>query len=121
MTDREKLIYLIGQVQDEGADYSGTFMETESPASVENYELADHLIANGVTFAVDNNVGHKWISVADEFPKQHKTVIAWTKFKEMGEAEYDGERFVWMDDDGCYDTAFATHWIPMPEPPKENE
>ena len=50
MTDRERLIYLIGKVQDEGADYSGTFMETESPASVENYELADYLLANGVTF-----------------------------------------------------------------------
>lgn len=50
MTDRERLIELIGKVQDEGADYSGTFMETESPASVENYELADYLLSKGVTF-----------------------------------------------------------------------
>lgn len=50
MTDRERLIELIGKVQDEGVDYSGTFMETESHAFVENYELADYLLSKGVTF-----------------------------------------------------------------------
>lgn len=44
MTDREKLIELIGQVQ-----YLGGL----------ELALADHLIANGVTFATDNNVGDK--------------------------------------------------------------
>ena len=46
MADREKLIKLIGQVQ-----YLGGL----------ELALADHLIANGVTFATDNNVGNKRI------------------------------------------------------------
>lgn len=45
MTDREKLLHLIGQVQDEGRDYS----EVTDPIAVPNEVLADHLIANGVT------------------------------------------------------------------------
>lgn len=74
--------------------------------------VADYLVEHGVMI-------EKWISVTDELPKQYKTVIVWTKFKEIGEAEYDGKHFVWMDDDGCYDIAFATHWMSLPEPPKE--
>ena len=31
-------------------------------------EIADHLIANGVTFATDNNVGSKWIPVSERLP-----------------------------------------------------
>ena len=31
--------------------------------------IADHLIANGVTFAEDNNVPSKWISVKDRLPQ----------------------------------------------------
>lgn len=33
-----------------------------------NGEIADHLIAHGVTFAEDNNVPSKWISVNDRLP-----------------------------------------------------
>ena len=43
MTDREKLIELLMQAK----------------IGWTKAELADHLIANGVTFATDNNVGDK--------------------------------------------------------------
>ena len=44
---REKLIVLIGKVQDEGIDYSAC-----KRMYVENDALADYLIANGVTIPV---------------------------------------------------------------------
>ena len=56
MTDREKLIQLIDYVQDEGIDYTDVIFGNP----VQNERLADYLIANGVTFATDKNVGH-WI------------------------------------------------------------
>lgn len=52
MTDREKLIALLDAAHDEyykRFDMSRGYMAT----------LADHLIANGVTFATDTNVGSK--------------------------------------------------------------
>ena len=42
---REKLIELIGQVQDDGCDYSNCFGEWDRPDHIENSVLADHLIA----------------------------------------------------------------------------
>ena len=36
-------------------------------------QLADFLIANGVTFATDNNVPTKWISVKDRLPDRDGT------------------------------------------------
>lgn len=98
MTNREKLIELIGQVQ-----YLGGL----------ELALADHLLANGVTF-------QKWIPVSERLPREYKAVIAWTEYHEIGEAQYNGKHFEWLDDEGDYDHAHVTHWMPLPEPPKED-
>jgi hypothetical protein len=37
--------------------------------------MADHLIANSVTFAEDNNVPGKWISVKDRLPEPFVCVL----------------------------------------------
>ena len=119
MTNREKLVELIGQVQDEGADYSNTFMETESPASVENYELADYLLKNGVTFAADNYVGHKWISVTEMVPSFPERVLVYLKPEPYAYTSIDTDRVrngKWVRWQGC-----VTHWMHLPEPPKEDK
>lgn len=103
MTDREKLIALL-----EKHEYQKHYPST----------LAAILLANGVTFATDNNVGGKWIPVTERLPEQYESVIVWTMYGEMGEAEHDGKRFIWAYDN---DVAAATHWMPFPEPPKEGE
>ncbi len=61
----------------------------------------------------------RWIPVSDEIPEQYHCVIGWTKFKEMGEVMHDGKQFVWTDEETVH--AFVTHWMPLPEPPKEVE
>ena len=58
MSNREKLIEL---------------MEEAYFCSIES--LADHLIANGVTFATDNNVGGKWIPVTEMLPERNMQCI----------------------------------------------
>ena len=55
---REKLIELIGQVQDCGCDVT----DVVSMNYVKNDAIADYLIANGVTFDTDINVLTKKIS-----------------------------------------------------------
>ncbi len=83
-------------------------------------ESADHLIANGVTIATDTNVGDKWISVKDRLPEDRKERVL-VKIKDanniighpgMDTDRYMGERWVrWGHN--------VTHWMPLPEPPKE--
>lgn len=61
-----------------------------------------------------------WIPVSERLPGVFKAVIVWTKFQEIGEAHYNGKHFQWIDDEGDYDYAYVTHWMPLPEPPKED-
>ena len=65
-----------------------------------------------------DTVKQEWISVEDRLPEQYSGVIVFDGDC-VGEAEYDGKRFHWSADE---DIAFATHWMPLPEPPKcQNE
>ena len=100
------------------------------------------LIANGVTFATDNNVGDKltptepltncqhWIPVTERLPdnKEHDWVLAQVvedngymhipKVMEYRQALNDWyeETYGWLSK---HNGAFSvTHWMPLPEPPK---
>lgn len=48
---KEKLTELIGQVQDEGKDYSNCFVEGDKPVTIENGTLADYLLTMGFTLS----------------------------------------------------------------------
>ena len=69
-----------------------------------NGEIADHLIAHGVTFAEDNNVPSKWIPVKDRLPKipegwaeSPEPVLYMMKNTKTIYAGYYGEGGVWRD------------------------
>ncbi len=112
MTDREKLTELI--------DYFCEHMPHEEGQTWEA-ACADYLIANGVTFATDTNVGSKWIK-ADQPPEDWK-----------GEGGYLTNYYVYTPEYGvdignymkpankwlCMGIPCnVTHWMPLPEPPK---
>lgn len=106
MTDRERLIELIRQ---EVVPY---FAE----------RIADHLLANGVTFATDTNDGDKW-SPASEPPEVWRdkkgTLVNYLVY--MPEYGVDVGNYMkpaknWL----CLGIPCkVTHWMPLPEPPKE--
>ena len=106
-----------------------------------SYEkAAEDLIANGVTFAADTKVGDKrtqtepltncqqWISVTDRLPKDEKPVLAYYGFCNDGDYGF-GMMFVGTISYFAFDPhphwqhssagLVVTHWMPLPEPPKE--
>ena len=64
-----------------------------------------------------------WISVKDRMPEPEEKVIIWTKTDCMRYAQYhdDGSNNPWYvyEDDARAWTNVITHWMPLPEPPKE--
>jgi hypothetical protein len=97
---REKLIELLRDVQ-----YLGGLEE----------KVADHLIANGVTIAKDNNVPSKWIPVTERLPDAWVDVLSCDINKNLTVDCVD-EKGKWYSE--YTDLEEVTHWMPLPEPPK---
>ena len=100
----------------------------ENGAYCELYKMADFFIANGVTFAKDTDVPTKWISVEERLPElipcnagtaYSEAVIVWTSGKKAMIAVYDGIDFVCPMDFWEAWGEEITHWMPLPDPPKE--
>jgi hypothetical protein len=116
MTDREKLISIISDCRTYVANMT---------------ILAEHLLANGVTF-------QKWIPVSERLPEIGGIYLVAVKYKYEFEKEYNYDTdvatyhfgFDCTYIDGCWNTyvdwdegqqyIHVTHWMPLPEPPKEN-
>ena len=108
MSVREKLIEILKQAPFEGKVLDEWWWEEKIKI------IADHLIANGVTV-------QEWISVKDRLPGKNVNCIVHYKYAycnndgywAIGSCFYDGEKFQ-------IGLAYkATHWMPLPEPPKE--
>ena len=123
---REKLIELLSKVQ-----YQGNAVHGFHDKYIQNSELADHLIANGVTLT--NQVAStskqlassEWIPVAERLPKPFTPVLVYRqsfgtlppyiKVDKMT-LWYDDTQ-VWTDEVGNWKNV-TTHWMPLPQPPK---
>ena len=82
----------------------------------------DHLIANGITFAEDNNVPSKWIPVTERLPKEDEDVITLCYWHESWQVQVCHRSSNWP---GLWYTSIAgqwvpsvSHWMPLPQPPK---
>lgn len=59
----------------------------------------------------------KWIPVTERLPEEEKVVLCHCRANIIETlAYYDG---LWQGYNGSYMKSFATHWMPLPEPPKE--
>ena len=109
MDVREKLVELLGKAKHEfwcsREKYNGTEF------------VAGYLVAHGVTV-------QEWISVKDRLPEEEERVLIYTKTnitnygtytKRYGAYRKEGficqDGFMWLNT--------ASHWMPLPEPPKE--
>ena len=131
---RDKLIELICDgTQKTDICTTETYMDCETCRGDCGYctILADHLIANGVTVAENNNVPTKWIPVSKRLPKndyekpwtERKHYLVFTFFGRMMVARFGSKEYLWwVDGHDCVisDRNFGsvTHWMPLPKPPK---
>ena len=116
MTDRQKLVSLLDDAFEK---------EYTKRGLITAFHTADYLISNGVTFATDKNVG-RWIPVSGRLPDHFGVFIVAIRepFKErVGKdcADFDPFEKTWLPS-MCWDKGYeVTHWMELPEPPKEVE
>ena len=61
-----------------------------------------------------------WIPVTERLP--YESVFVHGKGGELIVAQYSHKHKWWEDDEGYYcDTNYVTHWMPLPDAPKEGE
>jgi hypothetical protein len=67
-----------------------------------------------------------WISVKDRLPEEDVTVLAFinysiddAKLLRVVSGAYRGR--LWLCGQDIYSERFITHWMPLPEPPKEDK
>ena len=114
---REKLIELLDSFNSNISKYAGDpkfFMVDE------NLEIADHLIANGVTVLdcprdctncwKTKLMTPRWIPV-DEPPKKNGYYLVYTESGEIIRGYYKG--YYWLVGNDV-----VTHWMYLPQPPK---
>ncbi len=132
---RETLIELLDDIQQNGtAFYDIEIHGVRIPDTVGHEEIADHLISNGVTV-------QQWISVEERLPEEHDSMFAkwydtpmWkpgmfrtTSGDVLVCVEFgEGSRVVSTARTNAGEwnissifSGKVTHWMPLPEPPKE--
>ena len=110
MTDREKLVELLGNIYLPMMDGSNTVGEYTIPHKFKE-KIADHLITNGVTV-------QSWISVTERLPESGKEsvliALLWGEV-DIGWCEDGRWRSEFVNE---YEDWEVTHWMPLPHPPK---
>ncbi len=127
MAVKEKLRKLLDEANDE---YYKQFDQIRDFYGM----VADHLIANGVTFAKDTDVPSKWISVEDGLPElipcnagtsYSEAVNVLTSGRKVLTAIWNGTEFITDAEFWEAEGEKVTHWapvpLPLPEPPKRLE
>ena len=114
MDVREKLVELIEpHMSGLACEYESGSCELTSCRLCNARNLADHLIANGVTV-------QEWIPVDDRLPEDWTDVLVSSRFGFLETAVYTGNpgkwRIGWNGD--MLEADSITHWMPLPQPPE---
>ena len=103
---------LVKKIRALTAQETGIGLKTQAEAA----DAIEELVATVGTAYNDlaNNEANKprWIPVTERLPEKHVFVLVRSKFVKM--------RTDFINNDGkWYTTPGVTHWMPLPEPPKE--
>jgi hypothetical protein len=79
----------------------------------------------GMTDAKDTNVPSKWIPVTERLPERFVDVLCYFPEKDYGSPIMVDYNESTEEETACFASEFkwgkVTHWVPLPEPPKEVE
>ena len=113
MDVRKKLVELLGNIYLPMMEGHNTIGEYNIPHKFKE-KIADYLIANGVTV-------QEWISVTDRLPEVGGYVVCIAKrnpFSMFMPMVARIEKNGWVNPMTEQYISEATHWMPMPNPPK---
>lgn len=87
----------------------------------DSLELADHLIANGVTL-------RQWIPVSERLPDTMNDVLCWYEYFRFGEYQRMFQTYgvgfcvsgMWGGEVANGYMSRVLYWMPLPEPPQED-
>ena len=129
---REKLIELMKDVPCHAKTcLDCEFFNTDGCGSRQREILADHLIANGVRLEekqATSDETSKWIPVTERLPDTAERVLVskhWLGMQYKPEygyyQDFPNQKGCWyvLTEFGYYPQREITHWMPLPEPPKE--
>ena len=74
--------------------------------------------ADAIEKLSDRNVG-KWIPVTERLPEEYTRVIGFMAWKSMTAIEYQNGKWYSIDHLEPLPDEAVTHWMPLPQPPKE--
>ena len=136
---REKLIELLNEAEEYAVDICMFNSDCEDCPGrkygnkCRDYLKVDRLIANGVGLreqdchwateqAYKNGKADamKWIPVTERLPENKKCVLMYSADGGVAEGVYEESRKRWVQWRwSVLDVPSVTHWMPLPEPPKE--
>ena len=105
---REKLIELL--VQSVSNNLTPQISGNKLIIDIAQGNIADHLIANGVTV-------QEWIPVTERLPEKDTYTLVTTDGVVIS-AYWHNDRFYGFSAKGIATVGGVTHWMPLPEPPK---
>lgn len=111
MADRERLLELlnVNTCPNQICNFCEHFRNTSACERYKMERIADHLIQNGVII-------QKWIPVTELLPE--KEALYFVAVKNDHERRYS--KTAWYHGHGnWFLRQIVTHWMPLPEPPKE--
>lgn len=114
MTDREKLIDLLESAE------SAIWWSSSDETFIN--KIADHLIANGVVISKNETTTQRWIPVTERLPGTEKVLITNGDIVMRGYRRPDGVWKYGVELEKVWEKISllpVTHWMPLPEAPKE--
>lgn len=63
----------------------------------------------------------KWIPVSERLPKTEDAVLCFIKNGKQDILQFDHFENLWIGQQWTYKRHAVTHWMPLPEPPKEED
>lgn len=124
MTDREKIEDILNKWEFFYGQRAGRELWAEKPTEVQDKDIENFCrdLAMVRSFVTDNNVGSKWIPVTERLPEMHTKVLCCG----IRGGRFIAELTTWGNGNRIWDKRNGrgcpevTHWMPLPEPPKED-